>query len=114
VADAGKQQEVQMIKRAFSGVLLSLTLLLMLPVQHASAAVRVGSSVSNWNRITCTEGRSALFRRGDYRIVQAIDCRGNVFVYRAQSRNLNRYQIALRQSDGRVNSSRRIRSSHSR
>lgn len=103
-----------MIKRAFSAVLLSLTLFLLLPVQHASAAVRVGSSVSNWNRITCAQGRSALFRRGGYRVVQAVDCRGNVFVYRAQSRNLNRYQIALRRSDGRVNSSRRIRSSSTR
>ncbi|MFO1088267.1 MAG: hypothetical protein U1E46_01650 [Hyphomicrobiales bacterium] len=101
-----------MITRSLASLLVALFVVLWIPVGEAQAGVRVGSSVSNWRSISCSKGQSLLRRH--YRIVQRIDCRGSVFVYRAQAFNMNRFQIALRQRDGRVNSVHRLRGSSNR
>jgi len=69
--------------------------------------IRTGTNLSAGRRITCGEGERLLRDRG-FRDIRRIDCRGRYFVYRAWRRN-NRFEIALRSRDGRVEDMRRLR-----
>lgn len=68
--------------------------------------INVGSSISNGRGISCWEGERLLRNRG-FRDVRRIDCRGRYFVYRGW-RSGTRFEVVLRQRDGRVISRRRI------
>ena len=69
--------------------------------------IRTGTNLSAGRRITCREGERLLRERG-FRDIRRIDCRGQYFIYRAWRRN-NRFEIALRSRDGRVEDMRRLR-----
>lgn len=68
--------------------------------------INVGSSISNGRGISCWQGERLLRNRG-FRDVRRIDCRGRYFVYRGW-RSGTRFEVVLRQRDGRVISRRRI------
>jgi hypothetical protein len=75
---------------------------------RVSVNIHVGSNISNGRRITCSEGRWMLERRG-FRDVRARDCRGRFFTYSGR-RSGSWWWIDVRSSDGRVmNMSRRDR-----
>lgn len=68
--------------------------------------INVGSSISHGRGISCSQGERLLRNRG-FRDVRRLDCRGRYFVYRGW-RSGTRYEVVLRQRDGRVISRRRI------
>lgn len=68
--------------------------------------VGVGTNLNRGRGITCSQGARILRNRG-FRDVRRIDCRGRFFVYRAW-RGSSRFEIAVRQRDGRVVDVRRI------
>ncbi|PSH70308.1 hypothetical protein CU102_04325 [Phyllobacterium brassicacearum] len=72
----------------------------------ATVTINIGSSVSSGRGISCREGERRLRNRG-FRDIRRIDCRSRFFVYRAW-RGSNRFEIALRQRDGRIVDMRRI------
>ena len=76
------------------------------PAEAVTININVGSSISNGRGITCREGERLLRNRG-FRDVRRIDCRGRHFVYRGW-RGGSRFEVVLRQSNGRVVSQRRI------
>ncbi len=84
-----------------------------LPTQanaHTSVSVTIGIG-TNLNRgrgISCSQGERLLRSRG-FRDVRRVDCRGRFLVYRAWRGN-TRFEIAVRQRDGRVVDMRRISS----
>ncbi|MBZ9655993.1 hypothetical protein [Phyllobacterium lublinensis] len=86
--------------------------LLLTPVALPSAAsaasvtINIGSSVSSGRGISCSEGERRLRNRG-FRDIRRIDCRSRFFVYRAW-RGGTRFEIAIRQRDGRIVDMRRI------
>jgi hypothetical protein len=77
------------------------------PVQAVTININVGSSLNNGRGITCAQGERQLRNRG-FRDVRRVNCRGRYFVYRAW-RGGNRFEIAVRSSNGRVVDVRRIR-----
>ena len=76
------------------------------PAGAVTININVGSSLSNGRGISCREGERLLRNRG-FRDVRRIDCRGRHFVYRGW-RGGSRFEVVLRQSNGRVVSQRRI------
>ncbi|KWV40833.1 hypothetical protein AS026_25290 [Rhizobium altiplani] len=70
--------------------------------QEASAQIIIGSgsSLNHGRPITCPQGARLLRTRG-FRDVIRDNCRGRYFTYRA-IRNGNRYEIGVRQRDGRI------------
>lgn len=70
--------------------------------------ISVGTNLNRGRGITCSQGERLLRNRG-FRDVRRVDCRGRFFVYRAWRGN-TRFEIAVRQSDGRVVDMRRISS----
>ncbi|NTS33079.1 hypothetical protein HQ945_17605 [Phyllobacterium sp. BT25] len=89
------------------GILLS-PVALPSEASATTVSVTIGTSVSNGRGISCSEGERRLRSRG-FRDVRRIDCRGRFFVYRAW-RGSNRFEVALRQRDGRIVDMRRISS----
>lgn len=71
-----------------------------------SINIGVGSNLNRGRGISCSQGERLLRNRG-FRNVRRIDCHGRFFVYRA-SRGNSRFEIAVRQRDGRVVDVRRI------
>lgn len=71
-----------------------------------SIDIRIGTNLNQGRGITCSQGERILRSRG-FRDVRRIDCRGRFFVYRA-SRGNTRFEIAVRQWDGRIVDVRRI------
>ena len=80
--------------------------------QEASAQSNVNININigtNLNRglgITCGQGERLLRNRG-FRDVRRVDCRGRFFVYRGWRGN-TRFEISVRQRDGRIVDMRRI------
>jgi hypothetical protein len=100
-------------KTAWVSLGLAFSLLLTpvaLPTEASAATVTIsmGTSVSNGRGISCSQGERRLRNRG-FRDIRRIDCRGRFFVYRAW-RGSNRFEIAIRQRDGRIVDMRRISS----
>lgn len=97
--------------RVFIIAIIALFVTLAPSVAPATASsvtvnINVGSSISNGRGISCWEGERQLRNRG-FRDVRRMDCRGRYFVYRGW-RNGTRWEVVLRQRDGRVVSRRRI------
>lgn len=105
-------------KTMLGSSLVSLTLALAVVVspiatpREASAQtnininIGVGTSLNSGRGITCSQGQRLLRSRG-FRDIRRTDCRGRFFVYRAWRGN-TRFEIAIRQSDGRIVDMRRI------
>jgi hypothetical protein len=74
---------------------------------EASAQVIIGSgsSLNHGRGISCPQGARLLRTRG-FRGVRQVNCRGRYFTYRAV-RNGVRYEIGVRQRDGRIVDQRR-------
>jgi hypothetical protein len=70
------------------------------PAEAVTINIQVGSNLNQGRRITCSEGERLLRNRG-FRDIRRVDCRGRFFVYRAWRGN-NRFEIALRASNGEV------------
>lgn len=68
--------------------------------------IGVGTNLNHGRGISCSQGERILRSRG-FRDVRRVDCRGRFFVYRAWRGNA-RFEIAVRQRDGRVVDVRRI------
>jgi hypothetical protein len=68
--------------------------------------IGVGNSLNHGRGITCRQGERLLRNRG-FRDVHMINCRGTFFNYRA-TRNGERFEISIRQRDGRIVEMRRI------
>lgn len=75
---------------------------------NVSINIGIGSNLNRGRGITCSQGERLLRSRG-FRDVRQIDCRGRIFVYRARRGN-TRFEVAIRQRDGRVVEMRRISS----
>ncbi len=69
-------------------------------------SISVGSNLNSGRRLSCSQGERLLRSRG-FRDVRRIDCRGRFFVYRGW-RGSSRFEIAIRQRDGRVVDMRRM------
>ncbi|MDM9618751.1 hypothetical protein QTL94_00175 [Rhizobium sp. S96] len=67
--------------------------------------IGVGSSLNRGRPISCPQGERLLRGRG-FRDINRENCRGRFFNYRA-SRNGQRFEVAIRQSDGRIVDMRR-------
>jgi hypothetical protein len=86
--------------------------LLMTPVALPTAAIAqsvsitIGTNLNRGRGITCSQGERLLRNRG-FRNIRRMDCRGRFFIYRALRGN-SRFEIAVRQSNGRVVDVRRI------
>lgn len=99
--------------RRFLGCLAILLGLLLVPASLPPPAgavtinINVGTSLNNGRGITCAQGERILRNRG-FRDVRRVNCRGRYFVYRGW-RGGNRFEIAVRSSNGRVVDVRRIR-----
>ena len=89
--------------------LLATPITLPPPKAEASVTINigVGTNLNRGRRITCREGERILRNRG-FRDVRRVNCSGRFFVYRAW-RGGQRFEIAVRSSDGRVVDMRRIR-----
>lgn len=70
--------------------------------------IGIGTNLNRGRGISCSQGETLLRNRG-FRDVRRIDCRGRFFVYRAWRGN-TRFEIAVRQSNGRIVDMRRISS----
>ena len=68
--------------------------------------IGVGTNLNRGRGISCSQGERLLRNRG-FRNIRRIDCRGRFFVYRAWRGN-SRFEITVRQSNGRVVDMRRI------
>lgn len=68
--------------------------------------INIGTNLNRGHGITCGQGERLLRNRG-FRDVRRVDCRGRFFVYRAWRGN-TRFEISIRQRDGRVVDMRRI------
>lgn len=68
--------------------------------------IGIGTNLNRGRGISCSQGERLLRNRG-FRDVRRIDCRGRFFVYRAWRGN-TRFEIAVRQFDGRIVDMRRI------
>ncbi|CAI2933883.1 hypothetical protein WHT83_20280 [Aminobacter sp. P9b] len=68
--------------------------------------ISIGTNLNRGRGISCNQGERLLRNRG-FRDVRRVDCRGRFFVYRAWRGN-TRFEIAIRQRDGRVVDVRRI------
>jgi hypothetical protein len=68
--------------------------------------IGIGTLLSGGRRISCSQGERILRNRG-FRDIRRVDCRGRNFVYRGTRRG-NRYEIAVRSSNGRVADYRRV------
>jgi hypothetical protein len=109
---AGK--EIAMTRSWFLSTGIALCLLtspLGLPPEASAQSsvsidIRIGTNLNRGRGITCSEGERLLRSRG-FRDVRRVDCRGRFFVYRAWRGN-TRFEIAVRQWDGRVVDVRRI------
>ena len=92
------------------GLAFILLLTPILPPAEASAqtniTISIGTNLNRGRGISCSQGERLLRNRG-FRDVRRIDCRGRFFIYRAWRGN-NRFEIAVRRSDGRVVDVRRI------
>lgn len=73
---------------------------------QAQISISVGTNLNRGRGITCSQGERLLRSRG-FRDVRRIDCRGRFFVYHARRGN-SRFEISIRQRDGRVVDMRRI------
>ncbi len=77
--------------------------------QEASAQIGIqigaGNSLNHGRPVTCHQGARLLRTRG-FRDVNMVNCRGRYFTYRA-SRQAERFEIAVRQRDGRIVEMRR-------
>lgn len=76
--------------------------------REASAQIAIigaGNSLNHGRGITCPQGERLLRTRG-FRDVRRDNCRGRYFVYRA-TRNGERFEIGVRQRDGRIVDMRR-------
>ena len=69
-------------------------------------SISVGTNLNSGRGITCSQGERLLRSRG-FRDIRRIDCRGRFFVYHAR-RGSSRFEVAIRQRDGRVVDMRRI------
>ena len=100
------------LKKNFFVALGLVVSLLMTPVALPTAAIAqsvsitIGTNLNRGRGITCSQGERLLRNRG-FRNIQRIDCRGRFLVYRAWRGN-SRFEIAVRQSNGRVVDVRRI------
>lgn len=103
-----------MLKSSFFSAALALSLLaapVALPTQanaqtSVSVNIGIGTNLNRGRGISCSQGERLLRNRG-FRDVRRVDCRGRFFVYRAWRGNA-RFEIAIRQRDGRVVDMRRI------
>ncbi len=104
-----------MIRSALASLIVTIGLL-GIPVAAPSPAsaqvsininLGIGTLLSGGRRISCFEGERILRNRG-FHSIRRVDCRGRYFVYRATRRG-NRYEIAVRSSNGRVVDVRRTR-----
>lgn len=68
--------------------------------------IGIGTDLNRGRGITCSQGERLLRNRG-FRDIRRIDCRSRFFVYRAWRGN-TRFEIAIRQRDGRVVDMQRI------
>ncbi|PST64265.1 hypothetical protein C9E91_01850 [Rhizobium sp. SEMIA4064] len=69
-------------------------------------SISVGTNLNRGRGISCSQGERLLRNRG-FRDIRRIDCRGRIFVYRAW-RGGNRFEVSVRQRDGRVVDMHRI------
>jgi len=68
--------------------------------------IGVGNSLNHGRGVTCRQGER-LLRNRSFRDINMVNCRGRLFTYRA-TRNGERFEISIRQSDGRIVDMRRI------
>jgi hypothetical protein len=73
---------------------------------NINISIGIGTNLNRGRGITCSQGERLLRNRG-FRDVRRVDCRGRFLVYRAWRGN-TRFEIAVRQRDGRVADLRRI------
>lgn len=73
---------------------------------NINISIGVGTNLNRGRGISCSQGEGLLRHRG-FRDVRRIDCRGRFFIYWARRGNA-RFEIAVRQRDGRVVDVRRI------
>ncbi|AYG61250.1 hypothetical protein CCGE525_01895 [Rhizobium jaguaris] len=69
-------------------------------------SISVGTNLNRGRGISCSQGERLLRNRG-FRDVRRVDCRGRYLVYRGW-RGGSRFEVAVRQRDGRVVDMRRI------
>ncbi len=74
---------------------------------QVSVDITIGTNLSSRRRISCARGEALLRSRG-FRNIERRDCRGRFFVYRATRRG-DRFEIAIRASDGQIVDFRRVR-----
>jgi hypothetical protein len=101
-----------MIRRSLTAFAIALGLLLTpavmpTPADAVTVNITVGSNLNNGRGITCSQGERLLRNRG-FRDIRRVNCQGRYFVYRGW-RGGNRFEIAVRSSNGRVVDVRRIR-----
>jgi hypothetical protein len=70
------------------------------PAHAVTINIHIGNNLNQGRRISCSQGERLLRNRG-FRDVRRIDCSGRFFIYRAWRGN-NRFEIALRASNGDV------------
>lgn len=75
---------------------------------NVNVNISIGTNLNRGRGITCSQGERLLRNRG-FRDIRRVDCRGRFFIYRAWRGNI-RFEIAVRQSNGRVVDMRRISS----
>jgi hypothetical protein len=68
--------------------------------------IGIGTNLSARQRVSCARGELLLRSRG-FRNIERRDCRGRFFVYRATRRG-DRFEIAIRASDGQIVDFRRV------
>jgi hypothetical protein len=73
---------------------------------NVSIDIRIGTNLNRGRGITCSQGERLLRNRG-FRDVRRVDCRGRFFIYRGWRSN-TRFEIAVRQRDGRIVDVRRV------
>lgn len=73
---------------------------------NVNISISIGTSLNHGRGISCSQGERLLRNRG-FRDVRRVDCRGRFFIYRAWRGN-TRFEVAIRQRDGRVVDIRRI------
>ncbi len=78
--------------------------------REASAQVGIqfggGNSLNHGRPVTCNQGARLLRTRG-FRDISMVNCRGRYYTYRA-TRNGTRFEVSVRQRDGRIVDMRRL------
>jgi len=99
----------QMLRSSLASFMLALAVVASPAAvpREASAQIIIGggSSLNHGRPVTCNQGARLLRTRG-FRDVTMINCRGRYYTYRA-TRSGARYEVSIRQRDGRIVDTRR-------